>query len=261
MLLAIDIGNTCVDLGLFSIRPTAPTPSAGIAWQLKHHAKHPTNATSCDELQHLFASLPSTLVGAAIGSVVAGLADTYADLCRPLCQGPVIQLSGRSAWDLDINYDDPDHVGVDRLAAAAAARRLAPEGRAAIVADAGTAVTIDAIDANGTFLGGAIAPGLRLGLKALNSGTSLLPEIEPDPSAPLIGNTTADGLRSGALYGSAALVEGLCARMTVELGVPTTVFFTGGNAPILQPLVSGIDICDTALVLRGLAQAYSWYVS
>ena len=164
-------------------------------------------------------------------------------------------------WGLHFDYDDPGRAGVDRPAAAAAAYHNPAKRQAAIIADAGTALTIDAVDAKGTFLGGAIAPGLKLGLQALSTGTSLLPQIEIDAAAPLLGKTTAAGLRSGALYGSAALIEGLCARIAAELGGPTTVFLTGGDCPILQPLIAGVDICDTALVLCGLALAYNRHTS
>ena len=261
MFLAIDIGNTHVDLGLFSSEPVRGTPTTEIICDLVSHTKHPTHLANPDELQQLLSSLPTPLKGAAIGSVVAGMADIYAELCRPLCQGPVVHLTGTADWKLCIDYDDPDRVGVDRLAAAAAGHYLTPDGHATIIADAGTALTVDAVDAEGTFLGGAIAPGMRLGLQALGAGTSLLPQIEVDAAAALWGKTTAAGLRSGALYGSAALIEGLCHRMAAELDGPTTVFLTGGDSPILHPLITGIDTCDKALVLRGLALAYNWYSS
>ncbi len=261
MLLVIDIGNTHVDLGLFSVEQATAAQTAEFVQDLVRHTKHPIDAAGPNNLQQLFASLTSPLDGVAIGSVVTGLADNYANLCRPYCRGPVVEVTGRWDWGLHIDYDDPDKVGVDRLAAAAAAYHHPAKRQAAIIADAGTALTIDAVDAKGTFLGGAIAPGLRLGLQALSTGTSLLPQIEIDAAAPLLGKTTAAGLRSGALYGSAALIEGLCARIAAELGGPTTVFLTGGDCPILQPLIAGVDICDTALVLRGLALAYNRYTS
>lgn len=256
--LAIDIGNTHVDLGLFSAEQSQ---TAGIQRQLIRHEKRPTRPAEQNDLHQLLGPATAPLTGVAIGSVVAKLADTYAELCRRLCQGPVLQFAGSSDWGLRIDYDDPNRVGVDRLAAAAAAHRLTPTGQATIIIDAGTALTIDAVNAEGTFLGGAIAPGLQLGLQALSSGTSLLPRIELDTTTPLLGKTTVAGLRSGALHGSAALIEGICARIIAELDCPATVFLTGGDGPLLHPLIAGIDICDTALVLRGLELVYSRHTS
>ena len=245
MLLAIDIGNTCVDLGLF------------VDGDLVRHQKYRSGPPDDTKLSRLLAPLAPPLIGVAIGSVVAELGEAYETACRAHTRGPVLQIQGSWDWGLQIDYDDPNHVGVDRLAAATAAHEMAAAGQAAIIADAGTALTVDAVDAKGVFRGGAIAPGLHLGLNALSAGTSLLPQIELDPTAPLLGKNTAAGLRSGALHGSAALVEGLCARMAAELDEPTAVFLTGGDSPLLHPHIPGVDTCDPALVLRGLALAYN----
>jgi type III pantothenate kinase len=145
---------------------------------------------------------------------------------------------------------------VDRIAAAAAAFASSPDGHAAVVADAGTAITVDAVDAGGTFRGGIIAPGLRLGLQALRRGTSLLPQVELNPGAPLLGTSTRACLEAGALHGGAALLDGLCERMADLLGGPVTAWLTGGDADVLRPLTRRFGRCDPALVLRGLALAW-----
>lgn len=242
MLLAIDIGNTCIDIGLL----------AGDAPVFRY--KCATAAPADVGLQRLLAPLDAPPLGAVVGSVVAELGAAYAEACRALAAGPVLQASSAWDWGLHIAYDDPVQLGVDRLAAAAAAHRADPG--AAVVVDAGTALTVDAIDAEGTFRGGAMAPGLRLGLNALSAGTSLLPQVEFAGAPPLLGRNTADGLRSGALHGSAALVEGLCSRMAAALDSRVAVFLTGGDGPLLQPHIAAIHTCDPDLVLRGLALAY-----
>ena len=244
MLLAIDIGNTCIDIGLLA----GDDP-------VFHH-KFPTALPSDVDLQRLLAPLAAPPIGAVIGSVVAELGAAYAEACLGLCSGPVLQASSAWDWGLRIDYDEPARIGVDRLAAAAAAHRATPAGRATVVVDAGTALTVDAIAAEGTFLGGAIAPGLRLGLNSLSAGTSFLPQVELAAKTPLLGKNTADGLRSGALHGSAALVDGLCARMAAALDRPVAIFLTGGDAPLLQPHIAAVHTCDPDLVLRGLALAY-----
>ncbi len=244
MLLAIDIGNTCIDIGLL----------AGDETVCRH--KFPTAPPANTDLLCRLAGLATPPIGAVIGSVVAELGAAYAAACRDFSAGPVLQAHNTSDWGLQIDYDDPARIGVDRLAAAAAAHRAAPAGQAVVVVDAGTALTVDAIDAAGTFRGGVIAPGLRLGLNALSANTSFLPQVELAATTPLLGQNTADGLRSGALHGSAALVEGLCTRMAAALDSPVAVFLTGGDGPLLHPHIAAVHTCDPDLVLRGLALAY-----
>ena len=244
MLLAIDIGNTCIDIGLLAGNET-----------VCHH-KFPTASPADADLQRPLAALATPPIGAVIGSVVAELGAAYSAACRDLSSGPVLQAHSTWDWGLQIDYDDPARIGVDRLAAASAAHRATPVGQAVVVVDAGTALTVDAIDAQGTFRGGVIAPGLHLGLHALNAGTSFLPQVELAATTPLLGKNTADGLRSGALHGSAALVEGLCTRMAAALDTPVAVFLTGGDAPLLRPHIAATHTCEPDLVLRGLALAY-----
>ena len=244
MLLAIDIGNTCIDIGLLAGDET-----------VCHH-KFPTAPPADADLQCLLAALATPPIGAVIGSVVAELGAAYAAACRDFSSGSVLQARSTWDWGLQIDYDDPARIGVDRLAAASAAHRATPAGQAVVVVDAGTALTVDAIDAQGTFRGGVIAPGLRLGLNALSAGTSFLPQVELAATTPLLGKNTADGLRSGALHGSAALIEGLCTRMAATLDTPVAIFLTGGDGPLLYPHITAIHTRDPNLVLRGLALAY-----
>lgn len=250
MLLAIDIGNTCIDLGLFSNEV------------LQVHRKWPTKREAGPEvyeedLRNFLEAekVAGTIECVLIASVVAGLAQVMADLCAQLAL-PAMQVD--SSWDLglQIDYDDPKRVGIDRLLAAAAAFAMAPSAHGAIVADAGTAITVDLIDTAGTFLGGAIAPGLRLMLSSLRAGTSLLPAIELGEDAPLVGKNTPDGMRAGVLHGAAALVDGLCLRMGESLPTPLQRTLTGGDAIRLFQQTRHFDHCEPALVLYGLALAY-----
>ncbi len=250
MLLAIDIGNTHVDLGLFC------------SGKLRAHDKL-LNRGSADletygeGMQDFLKShLDNERVEAAlVASVVSDLGSSFTALCRTL---DISTYQVDSSWDLGlhIDYDDPRHVGIDRLLAAAAAFARTPKGHGAIIADAGTAITVDAVNAQGVFLGGAIAPGLHLMLDALRAGTDLLPTVELDDAPPLLGNTTPNGMRSGALYGGAALVDGLCQRIGDTLDIPTTKWLTGGDALRLETLTRHFDHCEPALVLYGLALAY-----
>ena len=251
MFLSIDIGNTNIDLGLFRND------------RLLVHRRLPTASrnepdTFGDRVRAILAPHldSSPLAGAAVGSVVAALGKILARAVQPLCAGPV--LLARADWDLGltIDYDPPEQLGIDRLLAAAAARARAPSGSGIVVADAGTALTVDAVDASGIFLGGLILPGLRLGLQALRSGTSRLPEIDLDPQAPLLGNNTRACLQAGALHGGAALIDGLFDRIAARLACPLTGFLTGGDAELLWPHLTRFDQCDPTLVLDGLRLAH-----
>lgn len=250
MLLAIDIGNTCIDLGLF------------VGDQLRTHRKWPTHrdagpATYEAELRHFLETenTADAIQCVLIASVVSGLGQNLAALCA-LRALQTMQVD--SSWDLglQIDYDDPRRVGIDRLLAAAAAFERAPSEHGALVADAGTAITVDLVDAGGTFLGGAIAPGLRLMLGSMRTGTSLLPEVELADETPLIGKNTPDGMRAGVLHGAAALVDGLCLRIGESQPTPLECTLTGGDGMRLFQHTRHFNRCEPALVLCGLALAY-----
>lgn len=251
MLLTLDAGNTNLDLGLFEdnrllAHGKVPTPRLGSETDCRGVLADWLGRYAGDARPH----------GAAVGSVVAGLGARLVDAARGLCDGAVLEVRG--SWDLGltIRYDDPERVGVDRVAAAAAAFADRPSGQGVVVADAGTAITVDAVDAGGTFLGGLILPGLRLGLTALGGGTSLLPQVSLDPAASLLGRSTPTCLQAGALHGGAALLDGLFERIVDLLGTPMTGYLTGGDGPFLAGRTTRYAHHDPALVLRGLRLAY-----
>ncbi len=251
MFLAIDIGNTNVDLGLFSDEV------------LVAHSKVPTHLSASSnghpaQLQHFVeehASLAAVQC-ALVASVVSDLGPLFVEHCR---QKGLTAQQIDSRWDLGlhIDYDHPERVGIDRLLAAAAAFAETPDQTAVVVADAGTAITVDVVSADGTFLGGAIAPGLRMMLGALRAGTSLLPHIELTENAVLPGKNTPDGMRAGVLYGAAEIVDGLCQRLRATQPSNTSSVLTGGDANQLFALTRHIERCESDLVLRGLHLAFA----
>jgi type III pantothenate kinase len=252
MLLCIDIGNTNTDLGLFQ------------ADHLLVHQKMPTQSGESasfyrERLRALLAPhlRNDHLTGTIVGSVVSDLGAILLRACQPFCSGPVLQVG--MDWDLGltIDYDPPEAVGIDRLLAAAAARSRLSRNSGLIVADVGTAITVDAVDAGGTFLGGLILPGLHLGLGALHGGTSRLPQIDLNPCATLLGRNTLTGMQAGALHGSSAQLDGLFDRIATRLAGPVAGFLTGGDARFLQPGATRYSYCDPALVLHGLHLAFS----
>jgi type III pantothenate kinase len=125
-----------------------------------------------------------------------------------------------------------------------------------VVADLGTALTVDLVSGEGVFLGGTIAPGLRLCLEALSLKTSLLPRVDLSPPASVLGTNTADCIRSGVVYGAAGMAEGLVRRVAAYAEGPARTVLTGGDAPFLSPYLSFPHEIDPHLVLRGMLLAH-----
>ncbi len=173
------------------------------------------------------------------------------------------RLGSRKLLPLVIEVEFPDKVGIDRLlnAIAANARRL--PGQIAIVIDSGTATTVDLVDGNGAFRGGAILPGFEMGAKALNEYTALLPLIQHhrlhDRVPPPVGRNTTEALESGLYWGHVGavkqLIESIQAAFPTPLGVPAPlVLLSGGAGPVLRPYLTDVQ-WEPALCLQGLALA------
>jgi len=155
---------------------------------------------------------------------------------------------------------EPKLVGIDRLAAAAGANSLRDPSRGAIIVDSGTAIKIDAVSADGVFLGGSISPGLRLSLSSLANGTNKLPNVKVIESTPdLIGKYTQAAICSGVYWTTVGGISGTVERMRAELadqfGVECDVFATGGAIEVLLPNLSKQFQHEPSLVLSGLAMA------
>ena len=155
---------------------------------------------------------------------------------------------------VNIKLDDPGQLAGDLITGAVGA--LALYKPPLVVVDMGTATTIVAIDSEGSYLGGAIIPGIKLSYSALSSGTSLLPNIAIEAPKKCIGTNTVDSMKSGAVYGTAALVDGMIDRMETELGEPVTVVATGGLAGTVVPYCRRKIEYEPALLLKGLAILY-----
>src|ERR671913_869225 len=249
----LDIGNTNITVGLFRAGALLATRRAA------------TNGrATTDELDLLLDGLlrldgiaMADLDAIAAASVVPALTGAIEAIAerrdRPLL------IAGPGTVPLAVRVDRPGEVGADRLCNALAAARL--HGTPAIVVDFGTATTLDCVAADGAYVGGAIAPGLELGLEALAARTAKLPRIELRAPDQAIGRDTVSAMQSGTVFGYQALAAGLLARVRVELAdandvVPADVraILTGGlsAAPWARAL-EGIDAIDPDLTLKGLA--------
>lgn len=253
MLLALDVGNTNVTTGLFRNGALVATRRAG------------TDArSSADELEHLLDALlglddatMADVSAIAVCSVVPSITDAVERIAARREQPLVVAAVG--TVPIAVRVDRPGDVGADRLVNALAVARL--HGTPAVVADFGTATTVDAVATDGAFLGGAIAPGLELGLDALASRTAKLPRVELRAPDRAIGRDSVAAIEAGTVLGYQALANGLIGRVRSELalvaGVPAPdvrVVVTGGLAA--APWASGIegvDAIDTDLTLKGLA--------
>ncbi len=250
MLLAVDVGNTNVTLALFDGERLAAN------WRVTSHRDRTADEVGL-ELRQLFElrGLDTTIVtGVVISSVVPNLNPSLTEAsrrylgCEPVMVGPGVKTSVR------VRAENPREVGADRIANALAA--FTKYGGPVVVIDFGTAVTYDAISAEGDYLGGAIAPGVEISLDALVSHTAMLRRVEPVAPDSVIGRNTVTSIQSGLVWGFVAQVEGMVARMVKELGGTAHVVATGGQASLVAGLTHVIEQTDPLLTLDGLRLIY-----
>jgi type III pantothenate kinase len=246
VLLAIDVGNTNTVLGVYE------------GSRLREHWRIETSHTrTYDEygilVRQLFAAAgvaTKDVTAIAISSVVPPLAFTLEQMClryfevMPLFVGPGVKTS------MPILYDNPREVGADRVVNAVAAFERWRCGL--IVVDFGTATTFDAVSPKGEYLGGAICPGIAISMEALFRNASKLPRVEFVRPAHVVGKNTVASIQSGLVYGYVGLVDGICKRMTEELGFQPKVVATGGLAPLVAGASRTISEVDEHLTLDGL---------
>lgn len=250
MLLAIDIGNTNVTLGLYDGETLGPR------WRLASD-----NDKTQDEYGSLLLGLlrrekiyPSDIHGVAIASVVPPLTGTFREAGRQFLRCEPLVVDGTCKTGVTVRCDDPRQVGADRIVDAAAGYQL--YGGPACIIDFGTATTFDAISPEGDFLGGAIAPGIGIAAQALSERAAKLPKVDLHwPPSP-IGRNTTQSVQSGLMFGYVGLVEGIVARFVDELGPETRVIGTGGLASIIATETKVISILAPWLTLDGLRIIY-----
>jgi type III pantothenate kinase len=162
---------------------------------------------------------------------------------------PAVVLEPGVKSGMPILYDNPKEVGADRIANAVGAHDLF--GGPCVVVDLGTATTFDAISAAGEYLGGAITPGVAISLDALFANAAALRRVELVEPRSVIGKSTVESIQSGALYGFAGQVDGLCRRFAAVLG-ECTVVATGGLSELISPYAEEIEYVEPWLTLHGL---------
>jgi len=259
VLLTIDVGNTQTVVGVYDL---GAVHGSGAADGLVDHWRLSTDPTrTADELCVAIRSLMGA-TGLAFDTDVSGVS-----ICSgvPRLQAGLRQMvSHQLGFDpvvvgpgvktgMPIHYDNPKEVGADRIANAVAAYDL--YGGPTVVVDFGTGNNFDVISADGAFMGGAIAPGIEISLDALVGRAAALGAVELVAPRNVIGKTTVESIQSGALYGFAAMVDGMNRRFLAEMGVAGVVA-TGGLAHVVAPIAETIDHVEPFLTLHGLRIVY-----
>jgi len=250
MLLAIDIGNTHTVIGLIE------GTELKARWRLTSDPQR-----TADEFGILVRQLclqsdvdVSELSGVVVSSVVPAMTAAFAEMAEgltgdePLIVGPDLDLG------IVLDQKNPDEVGGDRIANAVAAHEMF-DGPV-IVVDFGTATTFDVVTADGHYVGGAIAPGVRTSAETLFGKAALLHRVPLDPPPSVIGRSTEESLRSGIIFGAAGQVDEIVRRISEEMGGTPTVVATGGLGEKIALSAKSVNVVEPDLTLYGLAVLY-----
>ena len=250
MLLAIDIGNTNLVIGCFRddkilFKARIATDRTRTSDQYGVEIKNMLEAYGVNR-SDIKDCIISSVVPPVFNSVRTGVVKIIGK--QPMVVGPGLKTG------LNIHVDVPSQVGSDRIVIAVAA--LAEYKAPLLLMDLGTATTIEAVEPDNVYMGGVIIPGVRVSLDALTSRAAQLPGISLDQPKKVIGKNTVDCMRSGMMYGTAAMIDGLVERMEEELGHRCTLIATGGLAQFITPLCKREIILEKDLLLKGLNIIY-----
>jgi len=252
MILVFDVGNTETTVGLYG------------ADALESHWRLTTVAERTpDELMLMIRQLlavrdvaPAAVQGTALGSVVPAVTGPLSDACVMCFGKPPVVVDAAAPLPIRLEVEEPLTVGADRIINTLAASRL--YGRDTVVVDLGTATTFDCITADGVFLGGVIAPGVRTSAETLFRRTSKLPATELRAPAMVIGTRTEECIRAGVVFGAADAVDGIVRRIIRAWPRPVQplIVATGGLAETIRPFCETIEVVAPHLTLDGLRMAY-----
>ena len=250
MILTIEIGNSTITLG--------GVEGDEIRFECRINTDRvKTSDTYCIDLKTLFeifgvalASIEGVIISSVVPQVMNSVRTAIRKLLNlePLIVGPGLKTG------LDIRLDNPANMGAGLVAADVAA--LAEYKPPLIIIDMGTATTMSVLDPGGAHLGGCLCPGVKISLDALTSRTSLLPGIQLDSPKQAVGRNTADAMRSGIMFGNAAMLDGMIDRFSEETGWDFTVLATGRLAERIAPLCRHEIIVDRHLIIKGLVAIY-----
>lgn len=246
MLLAIDIGNTNLTIGLYDGKKL----SAHFRLATDHNRMPDEYGLQFLGILQQAGCEEACLTGICLASVVPTLTGRVADACKEYLHLTPLVVDVGIKTGVRILYEDPRAVGADRVADAVAVHQL--YGGPACVIDFGTATTFNAINAKGEYLGGAITAGVNLAADALFQHAAKLPPIDIARPPSVIGKNTTHAMQSGLLFGYVSMVDGMVARFRAELGDEMKVIATGGLAALIANETDAINIIAPWLTLDGL---------
>ena len=246
MLLVVDVGNTQTHFGTYQ------------GGELVEHWRFATvRDSTADEIGAALRNLVELrgvdleqIDSSIVSSTVPQLGPQWLEMSERYLGHEMLVVGPGFKTGMPLRYDNPREIGADRLVNAVAAYERT-QG-ACIVVDFGTAITYDPVSAEGEYLGGIISPGVEISVEALASRAAKLPKVDLEPPRALIGKSTIEAIRSGVIYGFAAMVDGIVARLLEEMGEETATIATGGLAHHIVPFTERIDEIDDLLTLEGL---------
>lgn len=245
----LDVGNTSAKIGLANGEAVLRTTSV------------PTGEATADDLrasvEELRAGVSELGISALVVSSVVPQFDGLVRQCAQSLGVPALFAAGDLPVPMENRYERPLEVGADRLVGAFTARQLHPDHECIVIIDFGTATTFDCVTGN-AYLGGLICPGVLSSTRSLSEETAKLPKatLEVDPAGLRLGRSTLDSLNQGLVFGFAAMVEGLVARISVVLGGKPYVLATGGFAPRIAEVCPVIQEVRKDLLMEGLRQVW-----
>lgn len=250
MLLAIDMGNTNITVGVFDGKKLILEARLST----DHSKMSDQYAMDLCNIFNLYQVSRERIDGAILSSVVPPLDHALRSAIRKSVGVNPLQVGPGTKTGVNIRIDNPAQLGADLLVGAVAAAAKYP--MPCIIWDLGTATTVSAMDANGAFIGGAILSGVFTSIDSLSTRTSLLPRIRLEAPARAIGKNTVECMQSGAVYGTAALIDGMCDRFVEELGGHATIIATGGLGKEIIPCCRHQIEYDKHLLMEGLRLIY-----
>ncbi len=250
MVLAVDIGNTNIVLAamkddkiLFSSRIYS-----------ERRMMEDQYAVLLKDLLRLYNVAPSEFEGAVISSVVPEITPSVMRAISVIIDKKVLSIGPGIKSGLDIKIDHPTELGADFVASSVAAKT--EYHLPCIVIDMGTATKISVVDSSGAFAGGAIIPGMKISMNALSDSAAQLPNISFENVGNPIGKNTIDCMKSGIVYGTASMLDGMIDRYIEEIGEKVSVVITGGLAKTVVPFLKNEVTLDESLILKGLLTIY-----
>ncbi len=258
-IIAIDIGNTNIKAAFYlddeeqclrSIDGNAPDAREKLAGFLKESWERIPSVRGARE--------PVRDGAIAASSVKPEWTKLVEDVCRDVLNENVLLIGREIPLPMEMGVENPSQVGTDRVVIAAAAYAVIED--AVVVADFGTAVTIDLVDENGVFMGGVIAPGFAMGAKALYNGTAKLPMVEVKIPDAVYGTNSEKAINAGLYYSAAGLLEVMARKYAEEMGKWPHVVVTGAGAEMLRGECDFVDSWVPELAVRGIVIAYKKYV-